>query len=121
MSDVIIRSGKEQMDVKTIHRFLSEDSYWAKGISYAFVDNSLANSFCVGAFIDGKQIGFGRLITDYYTFAWYADFFVLPEYQGKGVAKKILTYIQDQPWSQTIEKKNAGHKRCTYFISPVSI
>jgi GNAT superfamily N-acetyltransferase len=108
MSEVIIRMGKENMDVALIHRFLSEYSYWAKGIPYTFVDNSLANSFCVGAFIDGKQIGFGRLITDYYTFAWFADFFVLPEYQGKGVAKKILAYIMEQPFSKRLRRKMLG-------------
>lgn len=105
MSAVVIRTGKEQMDIKTIHRFLSEGSYWAKGISYAFVDNSLTNSFCVGAFIDEKQVGFGRVVTDYYTFAWFADFFVLPEHQGKGVAKKMLSYILEQDWSKRLRRK----------------
>jgi GNAT superfamily N-acetyltransferase len=108
MSTVTIRTGKEQMDVKTIHRFLSEESYWAKGISYTFVDNSLGNSFCVGAFIDYKQVGFGRVVTDYYTFAWFADFSVLPEHQGKGVAKKMLTYILEQAWSKRLRRKMLG-------------
>jgi GNAT superfamily N-acetyltransferase len=108
MSTVTIKTGKEQMDVKTIHRFLSEESYWAKGISYAFVDNSLDNSFCVGAFIDDKQVGFGRVVTDYYTFAWFADFFVLPEHQGKGIAKKMLTYILEQAWSKRLRRKMLG-------------
>jgi len=108
MSEVIIRSGKENMDIETIHQYLSEESYWAKGISYTFVDNSLTNSFCVGAFIDGKQVGFGRVITDYYTFGWFADFFVLPGHQGKGVAKKMLSYILAQPWSKRLRRKMLG-------------
>ncbi|UPK67464.1 GNAT family N-acetyltransferase [Chitinophaga filiformis] len=105
MLDVIIKTGKENMDVTMVHRYLSEDSYWAKGISYALVDNSLANSFCVGAFIDGKQIGFGRVITDYYTFGWFADFLVLPAYQGQGVAKKMLAHILAQPWSKRLRRQ----------------
>ncbi len=108
MSTIVIKTGKEQMDVKTIHRFLSEESYWAKGISYAFVDNSLTHSFCVGAFIGDKQVGFGRVVTDYYTFAWFADFFVLPEHQGKGVAKKMLSYILEQAWSKRLRRKMLG-------------
>jgi len=99
MSEVSIKSGKENMDVKAIHRFLAEDSYWAKGISFERVDNSLTHSFCAGAFINGQQVGFGRVITDYYTFGWLADFFVLPEHRGKGISKKILSFIFEQPWS----------------------
>lgn len=105
MSEVIIKTGKENMDVKMIHRFLTEDSYWAKGISYEWVEQSLTHSFCIGAFVDGGQVGFGRVITDYYTFGWFADFFVLPEYRGKGISKKILSHILQQPWSNRLRRK----------------
>src|SRR5580765_8481074 len=81
-SKVIIKEGKEKMDIGLIHKFLSEQSYWAKGISYHFVDKSLTHSFNVGAFISDQQIGFGRVITDYYTFGWLADFFVTEEHRG---------------------------------------
>lgn len=93
------------MDVKMVHRFLKEDSYWARGISYELVDNSLANSFCVGAFIDGQQVAFGRVITDYYTFGWFADFFVLPAHRGKGISKLMLSFILQQPWSMRLRRK----------------
>ena len=105
MLEVIIKTGKENMDVKEIHRFLSEDSYWAKGISYYMVDNSLQNSFCVGAFINGGQVSFGRVITDYYTFGWFADFYVLPEYRGQGISKKMLSHLLEQPWSKRLRRK----------------
>lgn len=105
MSEVIIKTGKENMDVKMIHRFLSEDSYWAKNISYELVDQSLSHSFCIGVFVNGDQVAFGRVITDYYTFGWFADFFVLPEYRGEGMAKKMLTHILEQPWSKRLRRK----------------
>lgn len=105
MTEVIIKTGKEQMDIKMIHRFLSEDSYWAKGISYALVDYSLTHSFCIGAFVNDEQVGFGRVITDYATFGWFADFFVLPQHRGKGISKKILSYISEQAWSRRLRRK----------------
>lgn len=92
------------MDVAMIHRFLSEETYWAKGIPYAMVNSSLSNSFCMGAFLDERQIGFGRVITDYATFGWLADFFVLPEYQGQGVAKQLLAHLFEQPWATLIRR-----------------
>ncbi|GAO45492.1 GNAT family N-acetyltransferase [Flavihumibacter petaseus] len=108
MLKVEIRTGKENMDIGTIYQFLSGESYWAKGISLAFVTSSMNNSYCVGAFHEGRQIGFGRVITDYYTFAWYADFFVLPEFHGQGVAKQILSHIAQQPWSQRLRRTMLG-------------
>ncbi len=105
MSELIIKTGKENMDIKIIHHFLTEDSYWAKGISYEFVDKALSHSFCVGAFVDETQVGFGRVITDYYTFGWFADFFVLPQFRGQGISKKLLSSILEQPWSKRLRRQ----------------
>lgn len=97
MPEIVIKTGKENMDVKMIHRFLKEDSYWAKGISYELVDHSLTHSFCIGAFVNDEQVGFGRVITDYYTFGWFADFFVLPEYRGKAFPRKCYPIYWSSP------------------------
>lgn len=105
MSAVVIKTGKENMDVKAIHRFLSEDTYWAKGIPYALVDDSLSHSFCVGAFVDGEQVGFARMITDYTTFGWLADVFVLPAYRGQGISKTMVSFIMEQAWSKRLRRK----------------
>lgn len=105
MSEVIIRTGNGNMNVEEIHRFLSTDSYWARAIPYELVDNSLKNSFCIGAFTDERQIGFGRVVTDYYTFGWFADFYVLPAYRGQGISKKMLSHILEQPWSKRLRRK----------------
>lgn len=110
MVEVSIRTGKENMDVKMIYRFLTEDSYWSKGISFELVDNSLNNSYCIGAFIDGNQIGFGRVITDYYTFGWFADFFVLPEFRGQGITKTMLAHILEQAWSKRLRRQMLNTK-----------
>jgi GNAT superfamily N-acetyltransferase len=105
MSEAIIKTGKENMDIRMIHHFLKEDSYWAKGISYEWVEQSLTHSFCVGAFVNSGQVGFARVITDYYTFGWFADIFVLPEYRGKGISKKMLSSIFEQPWCKRLRRK----------------
>ena len=105
MESVSIKAGKENMDVGAIHKFLTEESYWAKGIAFELVDRSLAHSFCVGAFLNGKQVGFGRVITDYYTFGWFADFYVLPEHRGAGISKKMLSFILNEPWSKRLRRK----------------
>jgi GNAT superfamily N-acetyltransferase len=45
------------------------------------------------------------VITDYSTFGWFADFYVLPEHRGNGVSKKMLSFIIDQPWSKLLRRK----------------
>ncbi len=69
------RVGAEGIDVDLVHRWLSEDSYWAAGRSPEQVARSLANSYCLGAFDEGsgKLVGFARSITDWATFGWIAD------------------------------------------------
>lgn len=108
MQSITIRTGKEQMDIAVVHGFLSEHSYWAKGISYTYVERSMDHSYCVGAFAGDQQVGFGRVVTDYYTFAWLADFMVLPEYQGQGVAKQMLAHIFEQEWAGRLRRIMLG-------------
>jgi GNAT superfamily N-acetyltransferase len=104
MSDVIVRSGKENMDVRSVHQFLTNDSYWAKGIPFDLVDESLSHSFCVGAFVHGAQVGFARLVTDYSTFGWLSDVYVLPEFRKRGISKLMLSHIMEQTWSKRLRR-----------------
>lgn len=101
---VTIRTGKDNMDIPMIHDYLSTASYWAQGISYAMVEGALAHSFCIGAFVEGQQVGFARLITDYHTFGWLADVFVLPAYRSKGISKQMMAFLQGQPWTKGLRR-----------------
>ena len=82
-----ITTNVSKLDVNVIHHYLSEESYWAKGIPMYVVERSIANSLCFGLFINDEQIGFARLITDKATFAYLADVFILREHRGKGLSK----------------------------------
>lgn len=84
----------EDMDLGMIHGFLSS-SYWSENIPIAVVERSLNNSLCFGCFINGKQIGFGRAVTDYATFAYLADIFIVKSEQGKGYGSKLMDFIKN--------------------------
>ncbi len=92
MTEFEITTDKTRLDLSLIHQFLT-NSYWAKGIDIGMVTKSIENSLCFGAFENRKQIGFARLVTDYATFAYLADVFVLEEYRGKGVSKALISAI----------------------------
>ncbi len=97
-----ITTDKRLMKVSDIHRWLSEESYWCKGIPYSVFKTSFDNSFCIGAIIDDKQIGFAKLITDYATFGYLADVFVETEHRGKGISKKMMEVLLGLDWVKSL-------------------
>ncbi len=78
------------LDVERIHRWLSEDAYWARGRTLETVERSLRHSVNVGAYDDGEQVGLLRLVTDRATFAWVCDVYVDPAARGLGVGKLLM-------------------------------
>ncbi len=98
MENIIISTEKDQLNVPMIHSFLSERSYWAKGRSLDLVKLSIENSLCFGIYdLEGKQLGFARLATDYALFGWLMDVFILEEYRGQGLGKQLIEYVVDHP------------------------
>ena len=83
----------ERLDIPLIHDFISNQSYWAQGRSFETVQRSLENSLNFGLYKNNQQIGFARVVTDYATFAWIADVFVLPEHRGRGLSKWLMEVI----------------------------
>ena len=75
----VISDERGRLDITVIHRFLSTESYWASGRSVETVQLTIANSLPFGLYRGSQQIGFARVVTDYATFAWLADVFVLKE------------------------------------------
>ncbi|ATC97011.1 GNAT family N-acetyltransferase [Pseudoalteromonas tunicata] len=80
------------MQLAVIHGYLTR-SYWALGISDSLVEQSLKHSLCFGAFIGQQQIAFARVISDFSTFAYLADVFVLEGYRGLGISKQLIANI----------------------------
>ncbi|MFZ6023252.1 MAG: GNAT family N-acetyltransferase [Bacteroidota bacterium] len=94
----------EAMDVTMIHRYLSEESYWAKNIPIALVQQSIKHALCFGIFEGEKQVGFARVITDQTSFAYLADVFVLPGHRGKGLSKWLIETIHAHPDLQDLRR-----------------
>jgi len=90
-----------QLDV--IHGYLAR-SYWAEGIPREIVARAIANSLCVGAYRDGDQAGFARVITDRATFAYLADVFVLEEHRSQGLARAMLEALDAHPELQGLRR-----------------
>ncbi len=105
-----ISTNNALLDISCIHRYLSEESYWAKGIPFETVKKAVDNSLCFGIYHGEEQVGFGRLVTDKATFAYLADVFVLPEHRGKRLSKWLMTVIHAHPELQGLRRWVLGTK-----------
>jgi GNAT superfamily N-acetyltransferase len=93
-----------RLDVGMIYRFLSEESTWAIGIGRDVVERAIDNSLCFGAYLDGRQVAFARVISDYATFANLVDVFVLPDYRGRGYSKQMMEAVMAHPSLQGLRR-----------------
>ena len=82
-----------RIDVDRVHRWLSEDAYWALGRPREVVERAIAGSLNLGAYADGVQVGYARVVTDRATFAWLCDVYVDPDARGAGVGRALLTAV----------------------------
>jgi GNAT superfamily N-acetyltransferase len=106
--DVVISDDKTRLDIPLIHAFLSERSYWAQGVPIEIVERSIRNSLCFGMFKAGRQIGFARVVTDFTTFAWLADVFIVEEVRGGGFGKKLVAAVVGHPELQQLRRFMLG-------------
>ena len=104
MSDILISDDKKLLDIELIHDYLSVESYWAKGIGLDVVKASIEHSLCMGIYIKQKQIGFCRMITDYSTFGYLGDVFILDEYRGMGYSKLLVEKLMEHEKLQGIRR-----------------
>ncbi len=92
-----ISTDRARLDRPLIHRFLSEESYWARGRSREVVDRSIERSLCFGAYRGARQVAFARAVTDRATFAWLADVFVVHEERGRGLGLWLVETVLAHP------------------------
>ena len=106
----LISTDPAKLNTDIIYNYLSEESYWAKGIPREVVEKSITNSLCFGLYNNSEQIGFARLVTDKATFAYLADVFVLPAFRGQGLSKWMMQTIHAHPELQHLRRWWLGTK-----------
>ena len=89
--------------------FLIHRSYWTKGRPVETIRKSIKNSLCFGSYdAEGKQVGFGRVVTDFSVFTRILDVFILEEYKGKGLGKMHMKEIMEYPELQSLKRWGLG-------------
>ena len=109
-----ISTDRDLIDLDVVHGFLTE-CYWAKGIPRDVVARSIENSLCFGVFAERKQVGFARVISDYATYAYLGDVFVLESFRGHGLGKWLMECVLQHPLT-AIAPLELGHPGCSRAI-----
>ncbi len=100
----LISDDPARLDVAAIHAYLKR-SYWAEGIPRETVARSLAHSLALGIYApDGAQVGLVRVISDYATFAYLCDVYVLEGHRGLGLSKAALQLLGTHPQLQGLRR-----------------
>lgn len=96
---------QELIDVDRVHHWLSEESYWAAGITLDRVEKSIRGSIAFGCFTPDKvQVGITRLVSDGATFGLLSDVFVDAKFRGLGLGKFLVQTALDHPDAQGLRR-----------------
>ncbi len=98
-----ISTDKGRLDFAVIHGFLTM-SYWAAGVPMHVVKRSIEHSLAFGVFKEDQQVGFARVVTDYATFAYLGDVFILEPFRGRGLSKWLMEVIVGHPELQGLRR-----------------
>ena len=102
--DLLFSTDRGRLDIDLIHDFLSRESYWVPGIRREFVERAIARSICFGAYEQGRQLAFARVISDGAGFAWLADVFVVADQRSRGIGKRLMEFVMAHPDLQRIRR-----------------
>jgi GNAT superfamily N-acetyltransferase len=96
--EYFVSSDPKKLDLALTHHWLANVSYWSQGLPLNIFKRMIDHSLCFGVYhLKGNQVGFGRVITDYATFAWLTDVFIIDEYRGKGLSVFLMKCILGHP------------------------
>jgi GNAT superfamily N-acetyltransferase len=99
---ISVSTDKSKLDILFIQNFL-KDVYWAAGRTMEDVQTTIDSSFCFGIYLDDKQIGFCRVITDYVVFAYVMDVFIDENHRGKGYSSILINAMMTEPKLQEVK------------------
>ena len=92
---ISVSTDKTKLNVPFIQDFL-KDIYWASGRTIDEVQTTIDSSFCFGIYLNDKQIGFARVVTDYVVFAYLMDVFIDKEYRGNGYSSILIEAMMNE-------------------------
>lgn len=100
----IVTSDKAHLDLRFIFQFLKAEAYWARERTLEQMRSAIENSICFGVYDGTRQVGFARVVSDRATFAYVGDVFIITEYRGLGLSKRLMEAIVGHPELQGLRR-----------------
>ncbi|MDR0217636.1 MAG: GNAT family N-acetyltransferase [Enterobacteriaceae bacterium] len=98
-----VSTDKSLLDITAIQQFLTRSS-WAKGIDIDTVQCAIENSLNFGLYDGNMQIGFARFVTDFSTFGYLCDVYILEKYQKQKLSSWLMECCQSHPVIQKLRR-----------------
>lgn len=95
--DYTVSTDQSRLNLPLIHQFLSTQTEWGRNRTLEVVTRAAENSLNFGVFQGAEQVGYARVVTDYATFAWICDVFILNDHRAKGLGKWLVACITNHP------------------------
>jgi GNAT superfamily N-acetyltransferase len=94
---------RDRIDVAAVHRYISEESYWAPGREYAVMEGLIREAArVVGVYEDGRQVGFCRAARCSPGTFYLADVYVLEECRGRGLGVELVReMVENGPYADS--------------------
>jgi GNAT superfamily N-acetyltransferase len=99
-----ISTDRARLDLRFLHNYLSNESYWVQGLPFEKVVAAADHSLNFGVYHGGRQVGYARIVTDYARVAYLADVFIIEEYRGRGLSKWLMEVILAYPDLQGLKR-----------------
>ena len=99
-----ISTDSERLQIEVIQQFLAEESYWAQTRTIEQTVKAIKNSLPFGVYKGENQIGFARVVSDYATFAYIGDVFIIDSYRGQGLSKWLMDAMLSHPDLQGLRR-----------------
>ena len=104
-ADFLVSSDPKKLDLRFVHDWLTNESYWSRDIPFEVLQRLVKNSLCFGVYHEsGKQVGFGWVVTDYTTFGWLTDVFIIKDYRGLGLSVLLMEFMLNHPELQILRR-----------------
>ncbi|MBD3884573.1 GNAT family N-acetyltransferase [Phormidium tenue FACHB-886] len=116
-NEFVISTDINRLDLDTVHQFLA-NSYWAEGLPFEVLERAIQHSLVFGLYKQHQQVGFARVVTDYATFAYLSDVFVLETWRGQGLGKWLIETIVAHPELQGLRRWLLATKDAHEFYQP---
>ncbi|AXV76305.1 MULTISPECIES: GNAT family N-acetyltransferase [Ralstonia solanacearum species complex] len=107
---IVLSDDPAWLPLDQVYRFLSEETHWARDLPRVVFDRAIAHSLAFGAYrlredgTHGELVGFARVISDYATFAYLCDVFVLPDWRGKRISHALMDFLREHPGLQSLRR-----------------